>query len=298
MRPSGLGRAEHVDVRRALRIARRGAVERVVLPACEVDGHAGVGRACALDVVGRRDRDRALPGRARRRSSRRSAASPSRKLFDPASRTSGSRGSTVIVAFVCGPGQVRDVHLGASQRLCSDRRLCGGSSQNERRAPRSGRTASVGVRRPERPGLPVRPARRSLQPRRRSRRRGRAPPRPGAPGARRNRDADRRRPPAQRRRQAQRDERGRRAERVEIRADRRRLDQADDLERQRVCPSTSSTRSVEVVPGQREAEQEGAEDARPDQRQRHLAERPRRVRRRDRAPPPRCGRHSGSRRRA
>ena len=39
---------------------------------------------------------------------------PSRRLFEPASRTDGFRGSTAIVAFVCGPGEVGDVDLGSA----------------------------------------------------------------------------------------------------------------------------------------------------------------------------------------
>ena len=63
-----------------------------------------------------------------------------------------------------------------------------------------------------------------------------------------------------------RDERRRRAQGVQVGPDRGGLDQADDLERQRVVEHEQHG-PVEVVPGQREPEQERAEDAGPDERQ-------------------------------
>ena len=63
----------------------------------------------------------------------------------------------------------------------------------------------------------------------------------------------------------ERDQRRRRAERVEVGSQRGRLDQADDLERQRVVEHEQDG-AVEVVPRQREAEQEGAEEPGPDER--------------------------------
>ena len=90
------------------------------------------------------------------------------------------------------------------------------------------------------------------------------------------------------------------AERVEVGQDRPagRPGADQDRQRLRLVAVLQQDRAVEVVPGQREAEQEAAEDARPDERQRHLAEGASPSWRRGRAPPPRCGGRSGSRRRA
>ena len=76
------------------------------------------------------------------------------------------------------------------------------------------------------------------------------------------------------------EQRRRGAERVEIRPDRRGEREPGDLERQRLRldAGDEEERAVVVVPRQREAEEEAAEDPRPDERQGHLAERARAVR--------------------
>ena len=65
------------------------------------------------------------------------------------------------------------------------------------------------------------------------------------------------------------------AQRVEVRQDRPALRPGADQDRQRLglVAALEQDRAVEVVPGEREAEEEAAEDPGPDERQRHLAER-------------------------
>src|SRR5262245_27552450 len=73
----------------------------------------------------------------------------------------------------------------------------------------------------------------------------------------------------------QRQKRRRSTERVEIGPDGAREGDPADLERQRVGrPRLEEDAPVVVVPRQREAEQEAPEEPRPDQRERHLGERP------------------------
>ena len=203
---------------------------------------------------------------------------PSSMLFEPASSVSLSEGSIAIVAPVWSSGSRETLTLSESAAAAACR---------EREGDRPARTTwlrtavilrhirapcalgCLRARYPSERPAPVRPlaSRPRVSPSSSSV--------AGAVG----------RPPKKRSRMAcdheeqpdrqQRDERRRSSQGIEVRPDRARERQPADRERQRVRRRVlEEHRTVVVVPHEREAEQERAEDPRPDQRQRHLAERP------------------------